>query len=219
MRRRPDCRPLAGRACSPLAGASPGNTGLPPANSHRADGQANQSQGGNPLRRPTSACCVRAALQLGKVWQCCRPSINCIRCRSALPRDADAIVGRRAATNLVRRGGGGTVVSRMILGEGKASPRSAPNMVSDVSLEERRTVVPSMPARQRRATKVHRRDCGRDPGVVRVVIARTGVHSAGRASNPFYDCLGRSRIVVPTVGRWWAWHARIWQVLLRATPV
>jgi hypothetical protein len=40
----------------------------------------------------------------------------------------------------------------MILGEGKASPRSAHNMVSGVSLEERRTVVLSMPAHQRRAT-------------------------------------------------------------------
>jgi hypothetical protein len=107
----------------------------------------------------------------------------------------------------------------MILGEGKESPRSAPSMVSGVSLEERRTVVPLMPAHQRRATWVHRRDCGRDPGVVRVVIARTGVHSAGRASNPFYDCLGRSRIVVPTVGRWQAGPARLWQVLLRATQV
>ena len=92
-------------------------------------------------------------------------------------------------------------------------------MVSDVSLEERRTVVPSMPARQRRATKVHRRDCGRDPGVVRVVIARTGVQSAGRASSPFYGCQGRSRGVVPTVGHRRAGHARLWQVLLRATQV
>ena len=107
----------------------------------------------------------------------------------------------------------------MILGEGNASPRSAPNMVSGVSLEERRTVVPLMPAHQRRATWVHRRDCGWDPGVVRVVIARTGVQSAGRASTPFYGCRGRSCIVVPTVGRWQAGHARLWQVLLLATQV
>ena len=107
----------------------------------------------------------------------------------------------------------------MILGEGKGSPRSAPNMVSGVSLEERRTVVLSMPAHQRRVSWVHRRDCGWVLGVVRVVIARAGVQSAVRASNPFYDCRGRSRVVVPTVGHWRAGHARIWQVLLRATQV
>ena len=107
----------------------------------------------------------------------------------------------------------------MILGEGKESPRSAPNMVSGVSLEERRTVVPLMPAHQRRATWVHRRDCGRVLGVVRVVIARTGVQGAGRETNPFYGCRGRSRGVVPTVGHRRAGHARLWQVLLRATQV
>ena len=95
----------------------------------------------------------------------------------------------------------------MILGEGKESPRSSPNIVSGVSLEERRTVVLSMPAHQRRATWVHRRDCGWDPGVVRVVIARTGVQSAGRSPSPFYGCRGRSCIVVPTVGRWRSGHA------------
>ena len=107
----------------------------------------------------------------------------------------------------------------MILGEGKESPRSAPSMVSGISLEERRTVVLSMPARQRRATWVQRRDCGWDPGVVRVVIARTGVQSAGRATDPFYACRGRSRDIVPTVGRWRAGPARLWQVLLQATQV
>ena len=107
----------------------------------------------------------------------------------------------------------------MILSEGKESPRSAPNVVSGVSLAERRTVEQGMPAHQRRAIWVHRPDSGRVLGVVRVVIARTGMQSAGRSSNPFYDCRGRSRGVVPTVGHRRAGHTRLWQVLLRATQV
>ena len=107
----------------------------------------------------------------------------------------------------------------MILGERNEARCSTPNKFSDLLLAERRTVEQGMPAHQRRAIWVHRRDCGWVLGVVRVVIARAGVQSAVRASNPFYDCRGRSRVVVPTVGHWRAGHARLWQVLLRATQV
>ena len=107
----------------------------------------------------------------------------------------------------------------MILGERNEARCSTLYKFSDLLLTELRTVEQGMPAHQRRAIWVRRRDRGLDPGVVRVVIARTGVQSAGRATSPFYGCRGRSCGVVPTVGHWQAGHARLWQVLLQATQV